>query len=215
MKLNLNQSLKAPKILLTKACNHYVYCINFLDCWHHWTAVNNLELSDTIWVQLSFELSTANVLFTTVHCLDSYLTVSSWQHIAQGRMESEIRLPNPEFWISESFGLVPGKFYHSLLHIKDRRIVDSLMNGNSRIGQEYRLRILMSRNVEQLCPKVTIGYWYRTVATVNDCEHQKLAFPTLRLPTSLSETAMEDSDWRSFARQDCTQEPSMSRYCIG
>ena len=56
MRLNLNQSLKAPKILLTKACNHYVYCINFLDCWHRWTAVNNLELSDTIWVQLSFKL---------------------------------------------------------------------------------------------------------------------------------------------------------------
>jgi len=104
-------------------------------------------------------------------------------------MESETRLSNPEFWISESFGLVPGKFHHSLLYIKDRRIVDSLMNGNSRIGQEYWLRILMSRNVEQLCPKVTSGYWCRTltVATVNDCEHQKLAFPTLRLPTSLSE----------------------------
>ena len=69
--------------------------------------------------------------------ISSYLTVTSWQHIAQGRVGSEIRLMNPEFWISESFGLVPGKFYHSLLLIKDRRIVDSLMNGNSRIGQEY------------------------------------------------------------------------------
>ena len=27
--------------------------------------------------------------------------------------------------------------------------------------------------------------------------------------------AMEDSEWRSFARQDGTQETSMSRYCIG
>ena len=201
-----------------------LFCTSFLNCQCHWTAVNNLELSGSIWVQLSsnlhatpqsdvsietrfqlptrksytatmfdFLLSMAWVQFYGNEIINeewtsSYLIVFCWQHVALRRMQSKTALTNPAFWISESFGLVPGKFYHSLLHIKDRQIVDSLMNGNSRISQEYwlRIRISMSRNVELSCPQVTIDYWCQT-ETVNDCEHQKLAFPTLRLPTSLSE----------------------------
>ena len=137
--------------------------------------------------------ATKQCLFLIWHCLDSNLWVWDDRFTRNSTLlasccsnKNGVGNTAPELWISESLGLVPGKFYHSLLLSKDRQIVDSLMNRNSGIVQGYRLRILRSRNVEQMCPKVTTGKWYWT-ATVNNRERLKSALAPLQPPTSLLE----------------------------
>ena len=64
---------------------------------------------------------------------------------------------------------------------------------------DYRL-LMPNWNCERLwAPKIGISYSAPSNFTFGAC----------------LQPAMEDSEWRSFARQDGTQETSMSRYCIG
>ena len=114
-----------------------------------------------------------------------------------------------ELRISESLALLQASWSSSLFQNKDREIVNSLMNMESGIAQGYRGPV-KSNFVQKwrLCPKVTIG---------NDAELQLWTtdnHSTLQLPSSLLEKMSElwpprgDSDWRSFARQDCWKLPS-------
>jgi len=227
---------------MSRACNFEIFCTCFLDCQQPRITAITLELCN-IWVQLSRKFmkvtkiswlgdqnSTDDQSYKAMFISDLALLGFKfmglrWQIHTQLYIVGIMLLQQEWSWKHGSWTLDIRilrfgsrqvlSFSFALQRQADRGLVDE---------QEFRDRPRISTQdieVQKCGANVSKSDDWQMILNCN-CEqpwnwNQLLLLCNLQLHfwRMSALPAMEDSDWRSFARQDCTQETSKLRYCIG